>query len=37
VRDAEGRIVVFAWEFANRAASRLLHVPQEGLIGQRLL
>lgn len=37
VRDAEGRIVDFAWEYANPAAARLLHASVEELVGARLL
>ena len=37
VRDAAGRIVDFAWVYANPAAHRLLQAAPGELVGQRLL
>lgn len=37
LRDDRGRIVDFVWTYANAMAGRLLRLPQEELIGQRLL
>ena len=37
VRDAQGAIVDFEWEYVNRAAARILKRPVEQLVGARLL
>ena len=37
VRDAAGHVVDFEWEYANKAAARILKRPVERLIGARLL
>lgn len=37
VRDAQGIIVDFAYEFANEAACRHNQVPRDALVGRRLL
>ncbi|HET7201901.1 MAG TPA: ATP-binding protein [Steroidobacteraceae bacterium] len=37
VRDAAGAIVDFEWEYANKAAARILRRPVTQLVGSRLL
>jgi two-component system CheB/CheR fusion protein len=37
VRDEDGSVVDFVWEFVNPTAGRLLHRAPEDLVGQRLL
>jgi two-component system CheB/CheR fusion protein len=37
VRDANGSIVNFEWEYANRAAAKILQRPVQDLVGRRLL
>lgn len=37
VRDESGRVVDFAWSYANPAAAALIGLPVQALVGQRVL
>lgn len=37
IRDANGKIVDFRWEYANEASARILGRPRDWFIGRRLL